>query len=42
VLVFCTVPATGSVTLGVTTMLANIGKRLARSTNAHLVCRGLG
>jgi hypothetical protein len=31
-LVFCTVPATGSVTLGVTTMRANIGKRLTRST----------
>ena len=32
VLVLCTVPATGSVALGVATMLANTGRRMARST----------
>jgi len=32
VLVLCTVPATGSVALGVATMLAKTGKRMARST----------
>src|SRR5262249_57486512 len=32
VLVFCTVPATGSVALGVATMLANTGRRIARAT----------
>jgi hypothetical protein len=32
VLVLCTVPATGSVVLGVATMLANTGSRIARST----------
>jgi len=32
VLVLCTVPATGSVTLGVATMLAKTGRRIARST----------
>jgi hypothetical protein len=31
-LVLCTVPATGSVALVVATMLANAGKRMARST----------
>ena len=31
-LVLCTAPATGSVTLGVATMLANTGKRIARLT----------
>ncbi len=30
--VLCTVPATGSVALGVATMPANTGKRIARST----------
>ena len=30
--VLCTVPATGSVVLGVATMLANTGRRMARST----------
>jgi hypothetical protein len=30
--VLCTTPATGSVALGVATMLANTGKRIARST----------
>jgi hypothetical protein len=32
VLVLCTVPATGSAALGVATMLANTGRRMARST----------
>ncbi|MGB8004164.1 MAG: hypothetical protein WCF27_07860 [Gaiellaceae bacterium] len=32
VLVLCTVPMTGSVALGVATMLANTGRRIARST----------
>src|SRR4029450_2325533 len=32
VLVLCTVPATGSVALGVATMVANTGRRIARST----------
>src|SRR5919197_1467880 len=32
VLVLCTVPATGSVALGVATILANTGRRMARST----------
>ena len=32
VLVLWTVPATGSVALGVATMLANTGRRMARST----------
>jgi hypothetical protein len=32
VFVLCTVPATGSVALGVATMLANAGRRIARST----------
>src|SRR4029450_2762502 len=32
VLVLCTVPATGSVALGSATMLANTGRRMARST----------
>jgi hypothetical protein len=31
-LVLCTVPATGSVALGAATMLANTGRRMARST----------
>jgi hypothetical protein len=33
VLVLCTVPATGSVALGVATMLANTGRRMARLTS---------
>jgi hypothetical protein len=32
VLVLCTVPATGSVALGVATMVANTGRRIARTT----------
>jgi hypothetical protein len=32
VLVFCTMPATGSHALGVATTLANTGRRMARST----------
>jgi hypothetical protein len=32
VLVLCTAPATGSVALGVATMLANTGRRIARTT----------
>jgi hypothetical protein len=31
-LVLCTVPATGNVALDVATMLANTGRRMARST----------